>query len=386
MKDILSTYFTTNKSFKKNNYNENSLSNSKKKISKYGLKISNDKIKFKLPKIYLNTAIEIGQNLSKKELQENKIEDNSNKLFAISKLNPYKYNKKPKSNNKIPNSILNQKILSELNRPNNKNKQKKIYLYPISIKENNSINDSCYNNRNLEVNFHQYTDRNERRKNKEEIINEYVSILLDEDKNKNNKINLINNIEEEEKYSLKKSIDPTKYIKNMFLDESYNNKIFKTSKIQIDCFNGNEKLRNDNIKQINSNNMHNFNINLLKIKSNDNSTKSLIDEMLKKEQKLNNFYFGKQLYKKNFFKKRSNDINIKNYLKRRNEKKSDIIYTLDDTIKNAVQEKKNIENNFFERHKLRGRLIRKIRQFCDNYDGIVRRASTFNNNIRIIKK
>ena len=132
--------------------------------------------------------------------------------------------------------------------------------------------------------------------------------------------------------------------------------------------------------------MHNFNINLLKIKSNDNSTKSLIDEMLKKEQKLNNFYFGKQLYKKNFFKKRSNDINIKNYLKRRNEKKSDIIYTLDDTIKNAVQEKKNIENNFFERHKLRGRLIRKIRQFCDNYDGIVRRASTFNNNIRIIKK
>ena len=386
MKDILSTYFTTNKSFKKNNYNENSLSNSKKKISKYGLKIPNDKIKFKLPKIYLNTAIEIGQNLSKEELQENKIEENSNKLFAISKLNPYKNNKKPKSNNKIPNSILNQKILSELNRPNNKNKQKKIYLYPISIKENNSINDSCYNNRNLEVNFHQYTDRNERRKNKEEIINEYVSILLDEDKNKNNKINLLNNIEEEEKYSLKNSIDPTKYIKNMFLEESYNNKIFKTSKIQIDCLNGNEKLRNDNIKQINSNNMHNFNTNLLKIKSNDNSTKSLIEEMLKKEQKLNNFYFGKQLYKKHFFKKRSNDINIKNYLKRRNEKKSDIIYTLDDTIKNAVQEKKNIENDFFERHKLRGRLIRKIRQFCDNYDGIVRRASTFNNNIRIIKK
>ena len=88
----------------------------------------------------------------------------------------------------------------------------------------------------------------------------------------------------------------------MFLDESGNNNVFKTSKIQIDCFNGNEKLRNDSIKQINSNNMHNYNTNSLKIESNDNSTKSLIDEMFKKGQKLNNFYFGKQLYKKKFLK------------------------------------------------------------------------------------
>ena len=171
----------------------------------------------------------------------------------------------------------------------------------------------------------------------------------------------------------------------MFLNESGNNNVFKTSKIQIDCFNGNEKLRNDSIKQINTNNMHNYNTNSLKIESNDNSTKSLIDEMFKKQQKLNNFYFGKQLYKKKFFKINNNSINIKNYLERRNEKKSDVVFTLDDTIKNAVKEKKDIENNFYERHKLRGRLMRKIRQFCDNYDGLVRRASTFDNNIRIIK-
>ena len=387
MKDILSTYFTTNKSFKNNNNNKNSLSNSKKKFSKYGLIIPNDKIEFKLPKIYFNTATETGPNSPKEELKVNKIENNSNKLFTISKLEPYKYNKKAKYNNKLSNSINNNKIFTELNESEKIIKQKKIVLNPISIKENNNINDNCYNNRNLEANFHQYTDRNERRKNKEEIINEYVSILLDEDKNKNknNKLNLLNNIESEEKYTLKKSIDPTKYIKNMFLDESGNNNVFKTSKIQIDCFNGNEKLRNDSIKQINSNNMHNYNTNSLKIESNDNSTKSLIDEMFKKGQKLNNFYFGKQLYKKKFFKINNNSINIKKFLERRNEKRSDVVYTLDDTIKNAVKEKKDIENNFYERHKLRGRLMRKIRQFCDNYDGLVRRASTFDNNIRIIK-
>ena len=101
MKDILSTYFTTNKSFKNNNNNKNSLSNSKKKFSKYGLIIPNDKIKFKLPKIYFNTATETGPNSPKEELKVNKIENNSNKLFTISKLDPYKYNKKAKYNNKL---------------------------------------------------------------------------------------------------------------------------------------------------------------------------------------------------------------------------------------------------------------------------------------------
>ena len=293
MKDILSTYFTTNKSFINNNNHKNSLSNSKKNFPKYILKIPNDKININLPKIYMNTASEKEHKVSKEELKVNKLENNTNELFSISKLNPYKYNnKKAKSNNKISNSILNHKILTELNKSEKKNKQKKILLNPILIKENN-----CYNNRNLEVNFGQYTDRIERRKKKEEIINKYVSILLDEDKNKSDKLYLLNEKEKKEKFTLEKSIDPTKYIKNMFLDESYNNNIFRTSKIQIDCFNGNEKLRNDNIKQINTNNMHNYNINSLKIESNDNNLKSLIEEMFIKENNLNNFYFWKQLYK-----------------------------------------------------------------------------------------
>ena len=76
----------------------------------------------------MNTASEKEHKLLKEALKINKLEDNFNELFTISKLNPYKYNnKKAKSNNKISYSILNHKILSELNKSEKKNKQKKFY-------------------------------------------------------------------------------------------------------------------------------------------------------------------------------------------------------------------------------------------------------------------
>ena len=96
-----------------------------------------------------------------------------------------------------------------------------------------------------------------------------------------------------------------------------------------------------------------------------------------------NFYFGKRLYNKISYKKKNND-NIHNYLKLKNENYNrNVAYTLDDKIRNVMKETKIIEKNFIDRHKSRGKIIRKIRQFCDNYDGIVRRASTYNYKILI---
>ena len=161
----------------------------------------------------------------------------------------------------------------------------------------------------------------------------------------NKKIN--ENTMNKDKYSLEKSIDPTKYIKNKFLDESYNSNDFKTSKIQIDCFNGNEKLRNVNIQKINANNMNNFDSKSLKTESNDIKTQSLINQMFNSNQKSNNFYFGKKNYTPKFSKIRiKNTINIKNFLKnRRKERDNNIILTIDEKIQNALLNTKDMRNN-----------------------------------------
>ena len=395
MTDILFNYFSPNLTFKNAESNISTSSNSKKLLSQYGIKLSANKKTLKLPKIIVNNDKFIENNNKSTEiLKNNRTEEDINHLDLLEKINKSRNNKlfisnnkKAKSNNKISSINFKNNIISELNKSDKNNKSIENYYispnYPIIIKEN--LIDS-YIKKNKNTNSLQnYTERN-KNKDKEEKVKEYINILLND--NKSNKsivkkgIYTLNNKKEEE-YSLTKSIDPKKYIKNLFLDESYNNDVFKTSKMQLDCFNGNEELRNVNIKKINANNMHNLNTNALKIKTNDTPTKLLIDEMFENQKKLNNFYFGKRLYNKIFYKKKNND-NIHNYLKLKNENYNrNVAYTLDDKIRNVMKETKIIEKNFIDRHKSRGKIIRKIRQFCDNYDGIVRRASTYNYKILI---
>ena len=390
MSDILPTYFPKKISYNNNIYNRNILPNSKDIFSKYDLRLSNNKDMFKLPKININSEIKIGKNKSKEELHINTMEDDITHLFKISKLNSYRkklflmQNKKEKLKKKISNISPKNKKLIELNELNQSTKasfNKKNYslsVNPIFIKENlndfkieknlNDIND---------INYYQYTERSNKKYNKDKI-DEYISILLNDD-DKNNKVRSLSNTNQIEKYSLENSIDPTKYIKKKFLDESYKKNDFKTSKIQIGCFNGNEELRGDNIKKINENNRHNVNLNSLKIKTNDCNTKTVINEMFKSQQKLNNFYFGKKVYipKMN---KNKNTTNIKNYFKYRNiekENNNNFVLTLDDKMKNVTFETKEIKNSFIEKHNSRLKMMKKIRQFCDNYNGIVRRASIF---------
>ena len=352
MSNILPTFFPLNK-----NTNSNNKMN----------KLTENKNILKLPRITVsNPDIQlIESNNSLEEL------NNPNKIghyFRISKIKSYN----EKVLKKVSNESLRNKIFLEINHSSkssiNKNKKKYILNYSSlnntnkeKISNNNSINSNS-NNDNI------FTDRNIQKETK---IKEYINTLLNNDKNR---INFLNN-NREEKFTLDKTIDPVKYIKNMFLDESYNNDIFRTSKIQNECFNGNEELRNDNIKKINVNNMNNLNLKSLKLESQDDKTKLLINEMLQSQKKLNNFYFGKKLYKSKL-NKISNHIDIKNYLKyRKKEIQNDENFSLNEKIKSVITEANKMKINFINKHKSRDKILKNIRQFCDNYDGIVRRAS-----------
>ena len=396
MNDILLNYFSPNLTFKNVDSNISTFSNSKKLLSQCGLKLSSNKMTLKLPKIIANNDkfIESNNNKSTEFLKNNRTEEDINNLDILSKLNISRNNKlfirntkKAKSNNKISSVVFENNIMSDLNKSSKINKSfKNDYNSPnyhIIVKEN-IINPYIKKNKNNNF-LENYTERN-KNQDKEEKVKEYINILLND--NKSNKITVKNglftlNNKKEEEYSLTKSIDPKKYIKNMFLDESYNNDVFKTSKMQLACFNGNEELRKVNIKKINANNMNNLNTNALKIKTNDTPTKLLIDEMFENQKNLNNFYFGKRLYNKIYYKNKNNN-NFHNYLKLKNENyNKNVVFTLDDKLRNVIKETKIIEKSFIDRHKSRGKIIRKIRQFCDNYDGIVRRASTYNYKILI---
>ena len=387
MSGILSTYFSTNSA-----YNNN-----------FSLKkLENNEMMLKLPKISITPGIITEKNKSAEELFQEKIEGDIKYLYRISKLNSYRkkqfnrHNKIPASKIKITNNMFRNKILSELNSSTkasldkyNNNHNHSLTSEPIRIKDNlNKTNKEKHfnyisinkNNNNLYNN----TEKNNNLKNKKnKIVNDYVSILINEDNSKKNEMYSIYNkkINEntinKDKFSLEKSIDPTKYIKNKFLDESYNSNDFKTSKIQIDCFNGNEKLRNVNIQKINANNMNNFDLKSLKTESNNIKTQSLINQMFNSNQKSNNFYFGKKNYTPKFSKIRiKKNKNIKNFLKnRRKERDNNIILTIDEKIQNALLNTKDMRNDLIERHKAREKIMNRIKQYCDNMDGMIKRES-----------
>lgn len=234
-------------------------------IMKYPIKITNNEMFTKLPKIKKNILTENNRSVEENYQIKNEETFNDFKINIHSYRNT-KFNKNHLSKIKIINSILKNKELSNLNnsfKPSIKmlkNSNKSLLSEPNNIKD--LLNKSKRENRSnfSEINnFYQNLEKNQERVKKKRIINEYVSILLNENNNQNNPLfPLFNNEKKEKKikYSLDKSIDPTKYIKNKFLDESYNKDDFKTSKIQIDSFNGNEYLRKINFKRINANNMN----------------------------------------------------------------------------------------------------------------------------------
>ena len=220
-----------------------------------------------------------------------------------------------------------------------------------------------------------------RNENKRMIVDEYVNTLLSEDTESKRVLfdSLNDEVKKEDKFKLEKSIDPKKYIKNNLLDETFNHNNFTTNKIQIDCFNGYEHLRNENIKKINENNKNSLKLDLLKTEPNNIYKKSLIDKMFF-PKKLTNFHFGKKVYGPKVLNIKSNhnhNINLKNSLET-----NDMLLTLDEKLQSVILGTKEMERDFKDHHKSRRIIIRKIREFCDNYDGLIKRASVINSKIK----
>ena len=396
---ILSNYFSPNVKDKDDLLKRNNYINQNKIILKNGLKLHVNKNMLKLPKININEGLMAYQNQSNERFNTNAKEDELEHFYKISKITSYRqknFSMKNKQSENKNNLVKKNKFLNGLNQTtkgyikNRYNLSNSVEANPIAINENlnsdekeqtinkNTISTNVNNDKNETIKdliyFHN-TYGNINKSTKDKIVNDYVNELLSEGKEKEKKEGLPNlDIQEitDERFKLEKSIDPTKYIKNKFLDES-NNNTFKTSKIQIDCFNGNEKLRDENIKKINANNMNSINIDSIKLENKDYKTQSLINQMIPK--KLKNFYFGKKKFPSNFTNiKINSSINNKKHIEpRENDYNYDL--TLDEKLENAMIDTKIMEKKFLESHKSRGVIMRKLKELCDNYNGMIQKAS-----------
>ena len=393
MSDILSSYFSLNSKKRDYKLDLKDTPNLNKKYYAHGLQFSGNSKTIKLPKLKIMSKLISERNKSSEGFKVNNKNDVSTPKPNHKHLS-MRY-KKTEGHKKVSNNIFKNKLLSGLNKStrsytnNNyyssspisiKNKENNIYVFKDknknkSEKDNNitiKINDG---NNNVEETNNKDKLRSE---NKKMIVDEYVNTLLSEDTDSKRVLfdSLNDEVKKEDKFKLEKSIDPKKYIKNHFLDETFNHSNFTTNKIQIDCFNGYEQLRDENIKKINENNKNSLKLDLLKAESNNIYKKSLIDKMFPK--KLTNFHFGKKVYGPRVLNIKSNhNINLKNSLET-----NDMLLTLDEKLKSVILGTKEMEKDFKENHKSRRKIIRKIRDFCDNYDGIIKRASIINTKIK----
>ena len=396
MSDILSSYFSLNSKKRDYKLDLKDTPNLNKICYEHGLKFSGNSKTLKLPKLKIMSKLIAERNKSsegfkvnkKNEISTPKPNNKNNKHFSMryKKVNGYK---------QISNNIFKNKLLSGLNKStrsytkniyssspiSNKNKENNLYVFKDKNKNDKDNDITIKINENDGNNNGEETDINKdklRREDKRIIVEEYVNTLLSEDIDSKRVLfdSLNDEQKKEDKFKLEKSIDPTKYIKNNFLDETFNHNNFTTTKIQIDCFNGNEQLRNENIKKINENNKNSLKLDLLKTESNNIRTKSLIDKMFPKQ--LTNFHFGKKVYGPRVFNiKSNNNINLKNSLE-----SNDMLLTLDEKLKSVILGTKEMEKDFKDHHKSRRKIIRKIREFCDNYDGIIKKASVINIKIK----
>ena len=405
MSSILANYFSPNVKSRDDLLNRKNYLNQNKIILKDGLKLHINKNMLKLPKINITEGLMANQNSSSERFNTDAKKDELEYLYKIPKVASYSkiFSTKNKNSENKNNLVKINKFLNELNQSrkgyikNRYNQSKSVESNPISINEKHNINekDKTINKNTISTNinndkteeikdlvyFHNIY-RNINKSKKDKIVNEYINDLLNEGKEKEKKERLFSINSQDitsDKFKLENSIDPTKYIKNKFLDENNNNS-FKTSKMQIDCFNGNEELRDENIKKINANNMNSINIDSLELKNNDHKTQSLINQMIPKSSK--NFYFGRKMYSPKFINiKINNSINSKKHLEpiiRKNENNFGL--TLDEKLENAMIETKVMEKKFLENHKFRGIILGKLKELCDNYDGMFKRVSTIKKN------
>ena len=291
MSDIFSTFLSSESSLKRNKYSNNYSAKSNKIFLDNGLRLSKEGNVLRLPRLKFNSRIITDNN--KNNTLENINLNNNNEIIII--------NNTEEDNNKI----FKNEHLSDLSRDNNErgksngkyNKIKVKLFNKQLIKNRNKLSKSNYNKHKFKnLTFEEINIINERKKRKEKFINDYIESLLNKGKEKHDKFSAATKKIESNKYSLANSINPKKYIQKKILDDTFDYNEFRTSKIQKDCFNGNEKFRKANYKNIKINLMNNIFLNAMKAQPEESETKFLIDKMIAEQNHLNNLRFGKNVF------------------------------------------------------------------------------------------
>ena len=301
MSDILSTFLSPESSFKKNTYKDKLTKESNKVFFNNGLRLSKEGNILKLPKFNNNIKLITESNKSKsyQDLDLN----NGDEILVI--------------NDENNNTIFKNEYLSDLYSKNNKldykikkyNKIKGKISDELMVKNKNKNSRSKYENKYILKENNNNNHNHEKDKEKQKFIDDYIDTLLTKGKIKTDKFYEASKKIQSNKFSLASSINPKKYIQNQILDDSFNYNQFRTSKIQKDCFNGNEKFREANYKNIKINIMNNIFLNSMKAEPEPTDTEFLIDKMIAEQKHLNKFNFSKNMYNR---KEEEEPLNINN--------------------------------------------------------------------------
>ena len=286
MSDILSNFLSCNSTLNKQKYKNKFSAKLNKIFLENGLRLSKKGNMFQLPKLNINNRF-LTENYKNKSYDnlENSIKNDH--ILIINNTD---------SEN---NNVFKNQNLCHININNNNTIQKKNKIYMHFNKYNNKFSKSNNKNKNRPKILTIDNNNNiisEKEKAKKKFIDNYINSLLTKGKEKSDKFSEATKKIESNKFSLANSINPKMYIQKKILDESFNYNDFRTSRIQKDCFNGNEKFRKANYKNIKINLMNNLFLNSMSAPPEETRTKFLIDKMMDEQNHLNKFHFGKNVF------------------------------------------------------------------------------------------
>ena len=287
MSDILSNFLSCNSTLNKQKYKNKFSAKLNKIFLENGLRLSKKGNMLQLPKLNINNRF-LTENYKNKSYDnlENSIKNDH--ILIINNTD---------SEN---NNVFKNQNLCHININNNNTIQKKNKIYMHFNKYNNKFSKSNNKNKNrpkiLTIDNNNNNIISEKEKAKKKFIDNYINSLLTKGKEKSDKFSEATKKIESNKFSLANSINPKMYIQKKILDESFNYNDFRTSRIQKDCFNGNEKFRKANYKNIKINLMNNLFLNSMSAPPEETRTKFLIDKMMDEQNHLNKFHFGKNVF------------------------------------------------------------------------------------------
>ena len=286
MSDILSNFLSCNSTLNKQKYKNKFSAKLNKIFLENGLRLSKKGNMLQLPKLNINNRF-LTENYKNKSYDNL---ENSIKNDHILIIN----NKDSENNNVFKNQNL-----CHININNNNTIQKKNKIYMHFNKYNNKFSKSNNKNKNRPKILTIDNNNNiisEKEKEKKKFIDNYINSLLTKGKEKSDKFSEATKKIESNKFTLANSINPKMYIQKKILDEGFNFNDFRTSRIQKACFNGNEKFRKANYKNIKINLMNNIFLNSMSAPTEETRTKFLIDKMMDEQNHLNKFHFGKKVF------------------------------------------------------------------------------------------